>query len=388
MSLAFHIVVVILLGILGLVGMFTLFLDLAYGAGQGVCMKTCQQQKALEKQKETVSSPDEPQLPKQVTVPEINKIQTDLRKVLDKLDEIVIKIEKKKIEVDTLEKAIDDRRDDLRKIQDKKTDSFESHKAVDDAEKAITKAINDHKKAKNELITLMNTESSLIEQSKLLQDKITIGEIRRVDLKRYKGVGIYISDVCKSLIQNNFTTNCPRYDHPLLLSLDTSNKLISGDFVTKNGWFHRDSPKYQNSWRYYENSDNKYPILIDPPVGMQMIIITIESNLDVYRLTKDKEVTNYSQTLYKDRYVAEGCNSAVISADVWEQQLADTIFYIRNGCDERYTKFKNSFQVPIQTVKHDYTTSQKYKEDQWKKQVLDECTKSYGSCKNMTQPVR
>src|SRR3972149_1191481 len=50
-------------------------------------------------------------------------------------------------------------------------------------------------------------------------------------------ISIFISKQCKTMIVNDFPTNCPDYQELEALNLDTSNRMITGEFGFKDGLY-------------------------------------------------------------------------------------------------------------------------------------------------------
>lgn len=169
----------------------------------------------------------------------------------------------------------------------------------------------------------------------------------------------------------------PTYDDLLSLNLDNSDRRITGDFITKDGITQRDNPSMINHWRYYKYSTN-YLIFIDPPSDMRdkLKMITIESNLDVYldksQMTKQDNVRHYNI----DRWINKSCTKAIIGADDYLRLLSDTVYLMRNNCDYSKSVFKHQMNVTDDATYQDISTSQKYKEEQWKNEIKSTHTES------------
>ncbi|QDI74069.1 hypothetical protein [Nitrosopumilus spindle-shaped virus] len=196
-----------------------------------------------------------------------------------------------------------------------------------------------------------------------------------------KSIGIALSKTCETMVKNNFSSNCPTYEE--LVQLDSSNQYISGYFVyDDNGFYHRENPKLNNHYRFYD-FEKEWNIFVDPPGDMRdrMRMIYLENNFDLYKISgvsyskSDDQIRTYGI----DRYI-HSCYYATIGSEKWLELLPDTIRYVRSGCDESHTKFKDTIEIKDELVEHDITTSRAYQHNQWLQQVKDNCTKEYGVC--------
>jgi len=191
-------------------------------------------------------------------------------------------------------------------------------------------------------------------------------------------IGITLSNSCITLLQNNFSTTCPTYEE--LKALDSSNTKVSGKFETIDGWHQRTSSDYKNSWRYYDD-DPRIRIFVDPPKGMndKIDMIEIQPNFDTYLLAKDNNITNNTRTVYHDRYI-DNCKNAIINAEKWKLLLADTIYFMRNNCNDNFTLFNHIETIYVEYVDHDISTSRKYIHEKWLEEVKTYCIFKYASC--------
>lgn len=185
-------------------------------------------------------------------------------------------------------------------------------------------------------------------------------------------IGIGISKQCKTTIVNNFTTNCPDIKTLVELNLDTSNRLMTGDFGYLDGLYQRLPTAYKSSVGIY-TFDSTYRIFIDPPadVANKVKMITIENSLDTFITNSQMKKIGDQRTVSKYRYVNAGCTESTIGGNTWLETLADTIEYMRNDCNEKFTNYKTTFTIDDPVTDIDITTSQKYKEDAWKKETKE-----------------
>lgn len=162
----------------------------------------------------------------------------------------------------------------------------------------------------------------------------------------------------------------PNYDDLIALNLDNSNRKITGDFIVKDGITQRENPIMQNHWRYYKYSTD-YLIFVDPPSDMRdkLKMITLESNLNVYfdnsQMIKQDNVRKYNI----DRWINKTCYQSTIGADDYLKLLADTVYLMRMNCDYSKSVFNHVQNITDTTTLQDISTSQKYKQEQWEKEI-------------------
>lgn len=198
-----------------------------------------------------------------------------------------------------------------------------------------------------------------------------LSQSKAEDLEKTKLVGVRISDTCMKLIRNNFTTACPSYDD--LLGIDSSNQYVSGYFIVEDdGFLHRMEPKYKNSWKWYEH-DEKIRIIIDPPSGMaeKIPMITIENNFGVYFRADDFRINDESVRKYNQHRYISNCYEAILSADIWQKALADTINMLQTGC--RITEIQETFTEELPKTEIDITTSPNWHYKQWLSEAKNSC---------------
>lgn len=140
-------------------------------------------------------------------------------------------------------------------------------------------------------------------------------------------ITVDLSNQCLALVKANNTSECPTYK--TIFPHDNSNQMLSGKFVTTNGFFHRLQTKTVNHWGMY--STNKWIIMIDPDYNaiVHSKEITIVPSLTY--INKDQSVgSNHTVTVYDKRFVMPDCSSATIVYS--EFLLSDTIHYLESGC--------------------------------------------------------
>ncbi len=183
-------------------------------------------------------------------------------------------------------------------------------------------------------------------------------------------VGITTSLACQKMHQHNITTTCPSYQELLATGLDTSLP-GSGEFLMDdNGMFNRGVPKYQKLHQLYRFND--YHIIIDPSydLAQRIKMITISTSLPTYVIAGESEKINNKRILHESRYVQD-CFDAIITSDDWERLLADTIYYLRNGCTK--TVFETTLWIEDPKSEFNKETSKKFKYDKWLKESKEKC---------------
>lgn len=191
-------------------------------------------------------------------------------------------------------------------------------------------------------------------------------------------IGISLSKSCQTMIRNNVTSQCPSYLE--LVQLDSSLSVQGLFTYDDKGFYHRENSQYRNSWRLYD-TDPTPRIIVDPVHGMadKIQMIEIQPSLETYLDPKDTVIINNTRTVYHQRFV-DDCHNAVISAEMWKELIADTIYYMRNGCAEKYTAFDPIEKIYMPPSYQDISTSRKYLHDQWIDFVQHNCIYKFRSC--------
>lgn len=204
-----------------------------------------------------------------------------------------------------------------------------------------------------------------------------------------KQIGIKISDSCKTMLKNNFTTNCPTYSEINLVFPDTTNPDISGAFILKDGIIERDFPKMKSSFRYYPQVTNQTVLWLDPPNDVQNyldVLITIEPQLPLYKIPSSGIMDNYNIVFGNLRWVDNYCHAATITAPDWIFILGDTINLILNDCQEGISHINDKFVLEREKSYQDLTTVYRYKLDRWVDEIKENCLNNYGC--SVSQPDR
>lgn len=201
---------------------------------------------------------------------------------------------------------------------------------------------------------------------KQIELKKLLLEIQMYDAKL---IGVKLSQTCITLAKLDSNT-CPTYED--LLTLDSSNKEISGDFAMYDDYFHREPSKFTNSYQFYDTEDT-IRILVDPhqEISSRIKMITIESSIGYYTDAYDRKLDDGLRTLSKDRII-DNCYNATISAANWKMLLPDTIFTFRNGCTSAEITDQANFTMPHTVI--DKSTSPNVQYQEWLKEAKNACT--------------
>ena len=190
--------------------------------------------------------------------------------------------------------------------------------------------------------------------------------------------GISLDQTCLTMLKNNVSSDCPTYEDILTLFPDTSNQKISGEFGYHDGLYQRGPEKLARSFEYYRFASS--PILFVDPLSetaTRIKMIEIKSNLNEYLLrgaVKSYNAENNTLTLGHGRYV-DSCRIAYVDASQWAYLVGDSINYLSKGCTPDSTTFNSKTTTQLYKVKHDITTSYKYKLAQFQKESIEQCGK-------------
>ena len=180
-------------------------------------------------------------------------------------------------------------------------------------------------------------------------------------------ITVKLSGTCIAMVKLNQTDECPSYK--ILFPVDNTNQMISGKFVTTNGFFHRLTSHTQFHYQMYKTGDTI--IMIDPdPMAMEY-----GKNIEIvphglkYTLAKTNVSTNNTRIDYIGRFVDAGCKNAIISYS--PSLLNDTINYLKNNCVATSTNFNSTHKYEQQEHKTDPNSSAIHKYMVWLKQAKD-----------------
>ena len=214
------------------------------------------------------------------------------------------------------------------------------------------------------------TQDHLLKKQDRLEKQIELKKLL-LEIQMYdaKLIGVKLSQNCITLAKLNSNT-CPTYED--LLTLDSSNKEISGDFSMYDDYFHREPSKFTNSHQFYDTEDT-IRIIVDPhqEISSRIKMITIEPNIGYYTDAYDRKLDDGLRTLSKDRII-DNCYNATISADNWRMLLPDTIFTFRNGCTSADITDQIKFTMPHTVI--DKSTSPNVQYQEWLKETKNACT--------------
>lgn len=357
-----------------------------------------------------------------VTIDALTKIEKDaLKEQIEILEERITIIEndiqtQKEIILEK-KKFVEEKKAELKLIEQQANTSWDAVQKISQAKQDVINAENELAGSKEQLISLLNTKSDF--KRKLENYKISIQggdfEPQPVPITENKtkmilnqtistptkiitisydltglrnNIGVTLSQSCLTAIKNNLSTVCPTYEN--LVNIDSSNTYVSGNFITTNGFFHRNTSPMQESWRWYD-MDQTSRIFIDPSGGMmdKIKMITIVPNLDTYyqksdmvrKQTSDGNKQEIIRVLYHDRYMKE-CKEATINAGNWKNLLNDTIIYMQNNCNAAFTQIETIELIYANKTQFDIGTSWKWQNDKWMEWIKEFCLFTYGICKD------
>ncbi len=190
--------------------------------------------------------------------------------------------------------------------------------------------------------------------------------------------GISISNTCYTMHKNNISSNCPTYEAIMSLFPDTSNQLVSGEFIYKHNQLQRDRPQLEDHYKYYA-FQNRTIIFIDPDAQLQsqLSMIRIESSLPEFAI--NYSIVNNTRYMGEGRYIDE-CRNAVIDGRNWIFLIGDTMQYIAHDCHSTFTLFSDVKEIKMYKIIHDITTSSKWLHEQFLERVIENCLYEYDVC--------
>jgi|GEM_PF-6781475 len=226
--------------------------------------------------------------------------------------------------------------------------------------------------------TLRKSEDKLVDQNDKLENLEKFLKFNYTLKRDGKRIGIALSKTCIILLQNNYTTNCPRNEEIMSLYPDTSNQQISGSFIKKDGIIQRGNPNVINHYKYYDYT-KEIMVWTDPPsdVREKFRMITIAPDVQEYFDRFDMSVRNNTIYTFDTRIVAKDCTTAIIDSDQWGALLGDTIYYMQNDCKEGFTNLNNTIVNQRKNSYIDITTSYKYQLDKWFKEAKEKSKNAF-----------
>lgn len=286
------------------------------------------------------------------------------------------KISEQKITIQNRETLADQKREELRDAKDSMGQSWDALLSVERIEKQYENSLKSVKEAKDYLVTLLNEKSKLVLALKMsdsdlikMENELKNQKNPKFDISKItKLIGIQLSNSCINLIKNNLPNDCPTYE--TLQQLDTSLE-TSGKFEFKDGYYHRTTPQYVNSWRLYDH-DPTPRVIVDPPQGMteRIKMITINPNFSVYFTASDQKLDNSVRTWHEGRYI-DNCKQAYISSTDWHKILPDTIATLHNNCTHTSLEELKTEKMPFTDLPLGETRW--YKDKVWLEESIKKC---------------
>lgn len=209
----------------------------------------------------------------------------------------------------------------------------------------------------------------LLSQKDLILKNINTKKLlQEIKVHDAKLIGVRLSDNCIIMAKLGNST-CPTYED--LVHLDSSNQEISGEFSLHDGWFHRESSQFTDSFRFYDTEDT-IRIIVDPhwEISNRIKMITIESDFGLFTDAYDRKLVDGYRVMQQGR-VIENCYTANISSDNYKLLLPDTIFTFRNGCSAAEISDKLYFNMPSTII--DKSTSPNIQHQEWLKEAIQNC---------------
>ena len=351
---------------------------------------------------------------------DIQETKNQIKSLENSIRIIDTKINSQKIIIDSNERTLENAKTAEKEKRKETGTSWSAFKELDNLKQNIINAEEQLRLSKETLELLITEKNNMVNEIKILEEKLESQEDElyiqnKPDLTGLtKIIGVYLSGSCITMIQNNYSTHCPTYN--TLYQLDTSDKYMSGDFITdENGYFHRQEPQLKESWRAYD-FDDTFRIIVDPPSGMIERIKTIEirPNFDTYTLSQEmiqkpeyqmiekqinftgmwfnetktvskainvmNKTKDFGRVIFHDRYI-DKCKHAIINAANWTQLVADTIHHLRSNCAESTTSYITKEVLYPNYTEIDYASTNDYKYKKWLSQIKQFCIFKYHQCK-------
>lgn len=310
---------------------------------------------------------------------EINLLQDRVDDLYDDIRKLEIDVQKARNDVSSFTVAVSN----AEKRQEIAADRYEETPA-DSTRKTLSDANSDLSKARRDLA---NAEAKLDNLQDLLREKnsLAITLEKEITAKRllpkesfkpktdHEHYGIVLSKTCTTMIKNGLDTNCPTYEELNTLFPDTSNQVVSGKLESFDGMYQRNNDIKNGHWGFYRFHETS-TIWIDPPgdIRDRINLIIIEPRLPEYKLAGMQTMTNNTISLGHDRYI-ESCKVATLSATDWLFLVGDTMRYLQNDCDPKFTTFDHIRKKVFEKTEFDISTSYKWQLDNWIAKVKAEC---------------
>lgn len=333
-----------------------------------------------------------------ITRDELNQAEDEIITIKDNIISLDDDIDSIRITISNYEKSIKNEKEILKQIKNEAQGSWDAAKKITDQEDVIIQEQKHYAESRETLFSLLREKSDQVKQLKeleLLSNQIIHEDTTPLnDLVRK--IGIINSNVCITLLKNDIQTTCPTYKQ--LIQLDSSITEISGRFTTDdNGYFHRGNPSSNTSFRYYDH-DKTPRLFVDPPREMlsRIKIIELRPNFDTYYdrvgLSEYADITTLDdifgnvtesvqhRVVYHDRYANKSCTHIIINADKWKLLLPDTIYYVRNNCNELFTGYITKELIQINNTEYNIADSPAYQELEYWNDKAKFCIFKYRQC--------
>ena len=331
-----------------------------------------------------------------ITRDEAKEIQSGIDAAQKKIKELDIKIAKARLSIITSENIVSDKKQSLKDEKAKANTSWDAQVNIMTAQTNLDAANVALKVSRDTVIDLLREKSDQIKLVKTLRILDQEPVIMPSKLNHLvKKIGIVNSQICITMNQAGINSTCPTYKE--MITLDSSITDISGKFTTDdNGYFHREKPTNPLLYRFYD-TDSQLRLFVDPSIdeSVRMKIIEIAPNFDTYydRANMLEYATvNYTdsigdftkieqhQVVYHDRFVDKRCQHAIINANVWEILLPDTIHFMRNNCDDKFTGYITKELILINSTEYNAADSPAYQELQRWDNIAKFCIFKYKAC--------
>jgi len=193
-------------------------------------------------------------------------------------------------------------------------------------------------------------------------------------------VGVILSENCKTMIKNNWTTTCPTYEEINNVFPDTSN-FMSGKLKIIDGIFQRDTPLIEKHFNYYYNYDDNV-FWVDPPLNTQnrIKVIEIKSNKLEYKIfdtitnqSSRKITDDMTQYLGQFRYTDSLCKNSYIDSSHWKFLINDTKNFMLNNCNTNSTSLNIIKETILPKTEIIISDSPNWQYQQWLKESQKLC---------------
>jgi len=290
----------------------------------------------------------------------INNKENQLEAANDRILELNKLLETQRDLINEKDNLINTAKENLREIKKVSLESWDNLLELRNSENKLNESLNNLRESKDKLSVYLSEKSGLISLIKTLEKELNIDKSNLAGStpkeSKIKLLGVEISRSCDMI------ESCLKYSD--LISLDTSNQIISGQFVDNK----RQPSPYVKSWRFYD-LDNSTRLFVDPPLGMvdKIPMITITNHLPIYFKSGDLTINNNTRTYSEGRYI-DNCQNALITSDM--DLLLDTIEFMRGGCVGELQEDKVEILPQTQI---DITTSPNWQAEQKLKENIAKC---------------